>query len=372
MPRRHVLTDRQRAALFGLPTDEADLLRHCTLADDDLDHIRARRRPWNKMGFAVQLCAFRYPGRLLTSGEAIPLQMTTFIAAQIGLRPNDLAGYAETEVTRRRHLVALRKLYGYRMFFGRRARDLKTWLDREAEAAQSNEDLAKRFVEECRRTQTILPGVSRIERFCADALVAAERRIETRIADRLDEDMRARLDALLTETVDEKVSRFIWLRRFETGKNSADMNRLLDRLEFLQSIGLDADCLTGIPPHRIARLRRQGERYFTDGLQDISGDRRLAILAVCAVEWRSSIADAVVETHDRIVGKTWRDAKRLCDAGIMDAKASVQNTLRAFFTLGAALLARRAMTPRWTRRSRPAAAGTIWKSWSSTPPGCPT
>ena len=25
------------------------------------------------------------------------------------------------------------------------------------------------------------------------------------------------------------------------------------------------------------------------------------------------IADAVVETHDRIVGKTWQDAKKLCD-----------------------------------------------------------
>lgn len=338
MPRRHILTDRQRSALFDLPTDEVDLLRHYTLADDDLEHIRARRRPSNRLGFAVQLCAFRYPGRLLTSGEVIPLPVAKFIAAQIGLRPDDLAGYAETEVTRRRHLVALRKLYGYRIFSGRRARDLRAWLDLETEAAQSNDDLAWRFVEECRRTQTILPGVSRIERLCADALVAAERRIEARIADRLDEGIRARLDAILTETVDGKVSRFIWLRRFETGRNSADMNRLLERLEYLQQLGLDAGCLTGLPPHRITRLRRQGERYFTDGLQDISGDRRLAILAVCAVEWRSAIADTIVETHDRIVGKTWRDAKRLCDARIMDAKASVQDTLRAFFALGAALL----------------------------------
>lgn len=64
MPRRHILTDRQRSALFDLPTDEVDLLRHYTLADDDLEHIRARRRPSNRLGFAVQLCAFRYPGRL--------------------------------------------------------------------------------------------------------------------------------------------------------------------------------------------------------------------------------------------------------------------------------------------------------------------
>jgi len=97
-------------------------------------------------------------------------------------------------------------------------------------------------------------------------------------------------------------------------------------------------CLADIPPHRITRLRRQGERYFTDGLVDISDDRRLATLAVCAVEWQSAIADTIIETHDRIVGKTWRDAKKSCDAQIADARASVQHTLRSFLDLGAALL----------------------------------
>lgn len=40
MPRRQILTERQRSALFDLPTDEPTLLRHYTLADDDLEHIR--------------------------------------------------------------------------------------------------------------------------------------------------------------------------------------------------------------------------------------------------------------------------------------------------------------------------------------------
>ena len=150
--------------------------------------------------------------------------------------------------------------------------------------------------------------------------------------------MKDQLDGLLTEHVDGRISRFIWLRQFEVGKNSGCINRLLDRLEFLQGIKLPVDVLDGIPPHRIIRLRRQGERYFTDGLRDISSDRRLAILAVCAVEWRMTIADAIVETHDRIVGKTWRDANKLCDVQIKDAKTSLQETLRSFKNLGAALL----------------------------------
>ena len=110
-----------------------------------------------------------------------------------------------------------------------------------------------------------LTGDIDYERLCADALVAAERRIETRIVDRLNNVMKDQLDALLTEHVDGRVSRFIWLRQFEVGKNTADINRLLDRLEFLQGFEFPINVLGGIPPHRVTRLRRQGERYFTDG-----------------------------------------------------------------------------------------------------------
>lgn len=338
MAHRTVLTDRQRAALFDLPTVEAEMLHHYTLSDDDLEIIRARRRPHNRFGFALQLCALRYPGRLLTPGEVIPLVVTRFLAAQVGLKPDDLAGYATREETRHEHLATLREQYGYRMFSGRGARDLKGWLQDTAEGARSNDDLARRFVEQCRVTRTILPGVTIIERLCADALVAAERRIESRIAERLDDAMRTRLDALLMEDAGGSVTRFVWLRQFEAGQNSADMNRLLDRLEFLQRLGLTETVLAGVPPHRIVRLRRQGERYFAGDLRDISGDRRLAILAVCVLEWRSSLADAIVETHDRIVGKTWREAKSRCDARAEDAKAALKDTLQSFATLGSALL----------------------------------
>ena len=100
MPRRSILTARQRAALFDLPTDDASMLRHYTLVDDDLEIVRARRRPHNRFGFALQLCALRYPGRLLAPGEVIPLAVTRFLAAQLGMRPDDLAGYATREETR--------------------------------------------------------------------------------------------------------------------------------------------------------------------------------------------------------------------------------------------------------------------------------
>ena len=138
--------------------------------------------------------------------EIIPEAVTRFLAAQLGLRPDDLADYATREETRREHLAALRELYGFKMFTGRGSRDLKVWLEGAAETARSNEDLARRFVEQCRATHTILPGITFIERLCADALVAAERRVDARIASRLDNEIGNRLDDLLTEDASGSVS----------------------------------------------------------------------------------------------------------------------------------------------------------------------
>ena len=94
----------------------------------------------------------------------------------------------------------------------------------------------------------------------------------------------------------------------------------------------------GIPAYRIGRLRRHGERYFIDDLRDMISERRYAIMAICIVEWQTAIADSVIETHDRIVGKTWREAKRICDTKIADTKTAVHSTLRSFKDIGNTLI----------------------------------
>src|SRR3546814_4628289 len=87
----------------------------------------------------VQTCALPISGRVLAPGELIPAQVSDFIAAQLGLTSDDLLLYAAREETRHEHLADLRRIYGYRSFSGRGARDLREWIAREAEAATSNE-----------------------------------------------------------------------------------------------------------------------------------------------------------------------------------------------------------------------------------------
>ena len=53
MPRRSILTARQCAALIDLPKDEASILYHYTLSDEDIEHINVRRRSENRFGYAL-------------------------------------------------------------------------------------------------------------------------------------------------------------------------------------------------------------------------------------------------------------------------------------------------------------------------------
>lgn len=342
MARRAVLTVRQREALLALPTSEADLLRHCVLSNADLVHVRRRRRDRNRLGFALQLCALRHPGRLIRSGELIPEALLAFVAAQLGLDSQAVADYAARSQTHYDHSAALQRIYGYRPFEGMVREQFADWLVGAAIEARTKEGLVASALGEMRRRRVIVPASSTLERACADALVAAERRIARRIADRLSPDARSRLARLLSEHVEDgpsrTMTRFVWLRRNEPGGNSADANRLLDRLDWLSRLAIPASVIDGVPAHRVAHLRRQGERYYADGLREVPEARRLAILTVCAVEWRATLADAIVETHDRITGRLYRQAQRTCAALVEGRKGAIAGVLRSVAALSNAMV----------------------------------
>lgn len=94
MPRRLILTDAERRTILALPTDEATLIRHWSLDDQDLALLDTRRRDDTRLGLALQLCALRYPGRLIRPGETIPEAAAVFLADQLGGDPDALASFA--------------------------------------------------------------------------------------------------------------------------------------------------------------------------------------------------------------------------------------------------------------------------------------
>jgi TnpA family transposase len=75
MGRRKILKVQDRQKLFDVLADEDSLIRHHSLTAADRLEIDLCRRDHNKLGFAVQLCVMRHPGRVLAAGEIPPRRL---------------------------------------------------------------------------------------------------------------------------------------------------------------------------------------------------------------------------------------------------------------------------------------------------------
>ena len=116
MPHRTLLSPEQRTRVLGIPTEAAEMAKHYVLSTEDLALVRTKRRLSNRLGFAVQLCALRHPGRPLERSEVPPAAMLAFVANQVGADPKFFGDYAHRAETRREHLLELQQYLRLRSF----------------------------------------------------------------------------------------------------------------------------------------------------------------------------------------------------------------------------------------------------------------
>jgi hypothetical protein len=213
MPRRRVLTDEQLAELLALPVTEALLIQHWTLSPADLVIVERRRGDPNQLGFALQLCAFRYPGRLLWSDEAIPALALRLVADQLGVAPGALTAYGSRPQTRREQLDALRAVFGFAMFAPEHQRELLTWLLPVALGTADTMAVAETLMDELRRRKILAPGPSVIERLVAAAAMLADRQVARQLTRGLLPVQAKALDELLTIKEGTAMSVLAWVRQ---------------------------------------------------------------------------------------------------------------------------------------------------------------
>ncbi|MBY0331559.1 MAG: Tn3 family transposase [Acetobacteraceae bacterium] len=338
MPRRRALTGAQLAGLLALPHDHASLVRYWTLGDEDLAVIGARRRDHNRLGFALQLCALRYPGRPLRPGEAVPPQALRFVAEGIGAAPETIAAYGSRAQTRYEHLDALRGAYGFADVTPVRRRELGAWLLPVALATTSAAAVAATLLDETRRRRLVLPTPSIVEEMVAAAMTAAERHVARQLAGSLPAPQAEALEALLTPAPGAPMSVLAWARQPPGAPGHRALARLVAALERLRAIGLDPACVEGIHPERLRRLAREGGRLTAQHLRALAPLRRRATLVAAVIDTIARLIDDGVGVFDRAVGRMFRRAEiGERDALLRDARA-VNDKVRLLARLGTALI----------------------------------
>jgi TnpA family transposase len=342
MARRRLLTPAQRLALLALPVDRVEAARHYTLGEVELATINRRRGGRNRLGFALQLCALRYPGRLLHPGEKLPHAVVAFVAEQIGVAPEALGGYASRPNTKYEHSAALQNLLGWRPFEGRPRREIEGWLDQASLTVRTGAELAVGFRDELRRRKIIVPGITVIERLCAAALTRCERTVLARLTEGLDREQSARLDRLLDIGPDAAGTWLGWLRQSPGAASAATFHTIIERLRRVREVGIDGERATRVPRHHLVRLAREGERLSLSHLRGLSVTRRRGILVATMLELGPRLTDEALDMHDKLVGRMFRRAERRQLAALGHDRRVISRTLRLFAKAGAELVAARA------------------------------
>lgn len=338
MPRRRALTGTQLETLLALPADEATFVRHWTLSDADLTAVGARRRDHNRLGFALQLCALRYPGRPLRPGEMVPGPALRFVADQIGTAPEVIAAYGSRAQTRYAHLAALREVFGFTDLTPARRREVARWLLPVALASTSAATVAAALLDETRRRRLIIPGPLAVEELVAAALTSAERHVARQLTQGLSPAQAEALDALLVAPAGASMSVLAWARQPPGAPGHRALARLVEALGRLRAIGLDPARAEGVHPERLRRLAREGGRFTAQHLRALSPLRRRATLVATVLDTIARLTDDGVGVFDRAVGRMFRRAEiGEQDALLRDARA-VNDKVRLLARLGAALI----------------------------------
>jgi len=342
MPRRAIIDRARLDAMLALPEGEAEVIRHYTLTVEDLAHVTRRRRAHNRFGFALQLCALRYPGRMIRPGEPVPRRIVAHLCEQLDIEPTIATGYAARAPTRYEHLDAIRAAFGIRGFAQPDFQEMSSWLLPVALVTTRGEAVVDALLSELRRRSIAAPGSTVIERLASSAMLQADRHVAGMLIAGMPEARLRALDALLDVPPGAAVSTLAWMRDVTGATKTKALADLIARLEAVRALGVDPGVLSGIHEERIRRLAQEGARLTAQHFRALTSLRRRAALVVTVLDTAERLTDEIVGLFDRLIGRLFRRAERRSAARMQEDARAVNDTLRVLADVGDALIEARA------------------------------
>ena len=338
MPRRTLLSQSERDALFALPETKDEWIRYYTLTDADLAVIAQHRGAHNRLGFAVQLCCLRYPGIVLQADESPAPQLLAFVARQLRVDPKLWSRYAQRGQTRREHSVELQSWLNLRPFVRAHTKQFGKQLAELAQQTSRGIALATALMETLRQERIVLPSAEVIERACAEALTRGTRQVFETVTAPLLPAHKVALETLLATRQGTKASLLNWLRQPPRAANAKHILVHIERMKTINSLALPDGLEGTVHQNWLNKLAREGGQMTAQHLSDLESNRRHATLVAVVLDTRATLIDETIELHDRILGALFSRAKRHHAEQFQQSGRSINDKLRLYLRIGNALL----------------------------------
>ncbi|GGR74237.1 transposase [Deinococcus seoulensis] len=305
-----LLTPAQRQQFTRFPRlDERLLARHYLLDTTDLKAVLARRRDFNRLGYAVQLTVLKHLGRGLAAAEQPPEDVLIFLSQQLELDPACYPRYAARANTRHEHFAELCGQFGYTELSRTLNRELRGWLLPQAVITDQPFPLMTALMDELRRRKILIPRIQVLERLVAAVRVQADQHT-FQLLDLALGDHRERADALLRPQEGQTVSHYAWLKQQVGAPKPRNVSLLLDKLTFVRTFPVDSNIRSFLPQSRLTHLAEQGRRLSAHNLLDFEPVRRRATVMARLLDLSETLTDAVLEMHDRLMLTLLRGSER--------------------------------------------------------------
>jgi TnpA family transposase len=330
MRRRKLLKDQDRQKLFSVPTDEDSLIRHYSLSSADRLEIDLRRREHNRLGFAVQLCLMRHPGRVLAAGETPPRAMLKYVADQVGADLGTFALYARRQETRRDHAA---RLMAYLDRRSATAQDRRAALLAAIQTATISDDsvgIAKAIATSFRERGSLLPVTETIERIGLAGRSIARRRAESVLIEEIPLDKLPLLDRLLEVDPAIAQTRFHWLRSAPEAPGASNLVGLIERVAFLRTLEIDPSLQLRVPSGRWDQMIREGNATPAWLANDFNASRRHALIVAQIIKLGQKLTDDAVSMFIKLMGRLFSQANNRKKQRHMDCRPDTAKALRMF------------------------------------------
>ena len=339
MPLR-ILSEAELARFERWPAHvpSAELVRSFTLTGPDCDLIAVRRRPANRLGIAMQLCALRYLGFVPEDLKFAPLEAIRFVADQLKVSSSALETYGGREQTQSDHFGEVREHLGYSLPRPQDYEGLLEWLVDRALEHDKAILLLRLACDRLRAQRIVRPPGDRLVRLVGTARQEAQSKTFRLLEPLLTPTRRAQLDRLLTTQHPRGRSRLAWLGEGAGGENPSAIKGELEKIEYLRQLGIHQWDLSVLNPNRRKFLAQVGRRSTNQALERMPEQRRYPILLGLLHETLIDLVDEVVDLYNRTLQKSAARSRRELDEWRAATARATNEKMSLFSQIGRLIL----------------------------------
>lgn len=330
--------ERKRLSDFPKEVAPSDLITFFTLSDADKTQIPVKSAPYNRLGFALQICTLRYLGFLPDNLNTITANVVQYVAEQLEVPSKSLSEYGQRSQTRSDHLQTIIRYLGFRKANSEDVEILESWLVARALEHDKPTLLFHLACERLFQKKILRLGVTTLERLVVAARETAVEETYRRLEPLLNDHLRHLLDEILV--VDEKhgCSSLAWLQQGMVSNSPKAILKVLEKLEYLKNWNIAEWDLSVITPNRRKFLAQLARKSTNQALQRMAENRRYPILIAFLQQSFAEVTDELIDMFDRCLAQSYARAGRDLKEFRISAARETNEKLQLFQEIVRAIL----------------------------------